>query len=84
MSNKFRFVIPNDEQYILLPIELKWDMYGQEDSIELYEEDVIKDIIGVPEDFELLRFSHKPYNNDTKTDVKYDFHFYCSGLSTFS
>ena len=55
MSNKFRFVIPNDEQYILLPIELKWDMYGQEDSIELYEEDVIKDIIGVAEDFELLR-----------------------------
>ena len=32
-------------------------MYGQEDSIELYEEDVIKDIIGVAEDFELLRFS---------------------------
>ena len=57
MSNKFRFVIPNDEQYILLPIEMKWDMYGQEDSIELYEEDVIKDIIGVAEDFELLRFS---------------------------
>ncbi len=76
MSNKFRFVIPNDEQYILLPIELKWDMYGQEDSIELYEEDVIRDIINSPEDFELLRFSHKPYDNDTKTDVKYDFNFY--------
>jgi len=76
VSNKFTFVIPNDEQYILLPIELKWDMYGQEDSIELYEEDVIEDIIGIAEDFELLRFSHKPYDNDTKTDVKYDFHFY--------
>ena len=51
-------------------------MYGQEDSIELYEEDVLEEIIGVAEDFELLRFSHKPYDNDTKTDVKYDFHFY--------
>lgn len=76
MSNKFRFTIPNEEQYILLPIEMKWDMYGQEDSIELYEEEVLKDIIGSPEDFEILRFSHSPYDDGYRTDINYSFFFY--------
>ncbi len=74
--NKFKFTLPTNDQYINLPIEIKWDFNGKEDSIELYEEDVIKEIIGLPEDFEVLRFDHSPYDEGTKTDIKYDFHFY--------
>ncbi len=75
--NKFKFTLPTNDQYINLPIEIKWDFNGKEDSIELYEEDVVKEIIGLPEDFEILRFEHSPYgDNNSKTDVKYDFHFY--------
>jgi hypothetical protein len=41
VNNKFKFILPNTDQYIDLPIELKWDFYGRDDSIGVYEADVI-------------------------------------------
>jgi hypothetical protein len=76
VSNKFKFVLPATDKYIDLPIELKWDFYGRDDSIEIYEHEVIEEIIGTAYDFEVFRFSHEPYNENTKTDIKYDFHFF--------
>jgi hypothetical protein len=84
VNNKFTFTLPENDQYINLPVEIKWDFNGKEDSIELYEEDVVKEIIGVAEDFEVLRFSHASYSSDTKTDVKYDFHFYSGDTTDIS
>ena len=76
MSNKFKFILPKTDQYIDLPIELKWDFYGRDDSINVYEADVLKELVGSAEDFEILRFAHAPYSSDTKTDIKYNFHFF--------
>ena len=76
MNNKFKFILPNTDQYINLPIELKWDFYGRDDSIDVYEADVIKELVGSAEDFEILRFAHAPYSSDTKTDIKYNFYFF--------
>jgi len=76
VSNKFKFVLPATDKYIDLPIELKWDFYGRDDSIEIYEHEVIEEIIGTAYDFEVFRFSHESYSSDTKTDIKYDFHFF--------
>ena len=81
MSNKFLFTIPKGNKTIDLPIEIKWDFYGRDDSIELYEEEVLTDIIGVPKDFEILRFSHDSYTPNEKTAINYNFYFY-SGVST--
>lgn len=80
MSNKFLFTIPKGNKSIDLPIEIKWDFYGRDDSIELYEEEVLGDIIGVAKDFEILRFSHSPYIPNQKTEIKYDFYFYDSSV----
>ena len=81
MSNKFLFTVPKGNKTIDLPIEIKWDFYGRDDSIELYEEEVLVDIIGVPKDFEILRFSHDSYRPYEKTAIHYNFYFY-SGVST--
>ena len=55
-----------------IPIEMNWDFYGRTDSIELYEDEVLKEIIGIAEDFEVMRFSHKEYSNtDLKTKINY-------------
>ena len=51
VNNNYRFTIPTKDTFLNLPIEVKWDFYGREDSIELYEEDVIKVIIGSTKDF---------------------------------
>jgi hypothetical protein len=76
VNNKYTFTIPTDNKTIDLPLEIKWDFYGRDDSIDEYETEVIKEVIGSAEDFEILRFAHDSYQNDTKTDVNYDFYFY--------
>ena len=74
--NRYKFIIPKTDQYIDLPIEMKWDFYGRDDSISVYEDEVINELTGNKEDFEILRFAHAPYSSNTKTDIKYKFYFF--------
>lgn len=57
---------------------MDWGISGLEQSIELYEEDIIKDVIGVGNDYEVDRFAHEEYEDKTK--ITYSFNFY-SGVS---
>lgn len=76
-NNKYTFTLPKgNDKYINIPIEIKWDFIGQDDAIEEYQQQVVEEIVGFPGDFEILRFAHDSYNNGTKTDIKYDFHFF--------
>jgi hypothetical protein len=76
-ANKFKFRIPRDgDKYINLPVEIKWDFLGQDDSVDKFEGEVVKEIIGSIDDYEVGRFAHQPYDTNTKTDIKYDFHFF--------
>ena len=76
-NNSYKFTLPKgDDKYINIPIEIKWDFLGQDDAVEEYQQKVVEEVIGIPGDFEVLRFAHAPYNNGTKTDIKYDFHFF--------
>ena len=81
VSNKYTFILNDNTKTIDIPIELKWDFYGRDDSIEVYEKDVIKEIIGVPNDFEVLRFTHDSYEQLEKTEIKYDFYFFNTGAT---
>jgi hypothetical protein len=75
--NKYKFKIPrNGDKYINLPVEIKWDFLGQDDSIDKFETEVIKEVIGSVDDFEVGRFAHDSYGLNSKTNVKYDFHFF--------
>jgi hypothetical protein len=55
---------------------MKWDFAGRTDSIEKYEDEVLTDIIGVAEDFEILRFAHAPYGQTSRTEIFYEFNFF--------
>lgn len=55
---------------------MKWDFYGRDDSIDVYETEVISELVGKEQDFEILRFAHAPYSSNTKTELKYNFYFY--------
>ena len=81
VNNKYKFTVPGVNQTLTIPIEMNWDFYGRDDSIEVYQDEVIKVIAGIPEDFEVIRFGHESYGNNEKTELKYDFHFY-SGVPT--
>ena len=76
MNNSYRFILPENDQSIDIPIEIKWDFQGHTDSIELYEDEVIEEIVGLPKDFEIVRFSHAPYGNEQQTSLEYQFYFF--------
>lgn len=67
------------DKQVNIPIELSWDYSGIDQSIDLYEEEVITEIIGVGRDFEVTRFSHEPYTSVTynnMTEINYEFYFH--------
>lgn len=93
VNDKFLITPGVTGKTITIPLEIKWDFGGREDSIELYEEDVIEQIIGEPKDFEVLRFAHNEWtsreldnlgNNIVKTDITYQFYFFTGIPATVS
>jgi hypothetical protein len=77
-NNYFRKIQTVNEQYINIPIEIKFDMEGREDLINEWENDVIEEIINPINDFEITKFAHKEYyvNNVMRTDINYEFFFF--------
>jgi len=75
--NKFKIVKTSTDKYIDIPVEIKWDLYGRDDSIDEIQEDIIEKVIGKPKDFELTRFENKQYPGESyETAVNYNFYFY--------
>lgn len=73
--NKIKIKLPVGDQFINIPIEMKWDISGRQDSIEDYQNEMVKEVLGLPYDFEIVRFSNKEYQNQT-TELNYKFHFF--------
>jgi hypothetical protein len=67
-----------------IPIELNWDYLNVGDSIELYEQGVIAEVLGDGRDFEVTRFANQPYSGTSSgvTEINYKFYFYSGGSLT--
>lgn len=79
MNNNYRFILPKTDQAIDIPIEIKWDFHGRNDSIEIYEDEVIEEIVGSPKDYEIMRFGHNTYDLPPLTnisEINYKFFFF--------
>ena len=77
--NKYKIVLPENDQYLNIPLEMNWDFLGRDDSIEEYQEKMVKEVVGGVNDFEVLQFSHNEYVNNSnfeKTNINYEFYFY--------
>ena len=59
--NRYRFSDNGTERELQIPIEQFWDVNGREDAIEVYEEEVVEQVINPTEDFEVTRFDHESY-----------------------
>ena len=82
--SKYKILRSNLGKQIDIPIEIKWDIYGQDDSLDTFQEQVVEKAIGTPKDFELARFENKKYLNSFETLVKYNFYFYTGLTDNFS
>ena len=54
--NKYKIVLPENDQYLNIPLEMNWDFLGRDDSIEVYQETMVKEVVGGVNDFEVLQF----------------------------
>ena len=84
VNNKYRFVLSEISQEINIPIEINWDLLDRGNDVEKYENEVIKEVLGSPIDYEIDRFSHQKYGNFNQTDVNYEFYFYSGQTSQLS
>lgn len=56
---------------------MDWDNAGRGDAVDIYEQDIVNQIINPIEDFEITRFSNSFWDVDqTKTSIQYDFYFF--------
>lgn len=76
--NKYKILRPTTDQHIDIPIEIKWDFAGRDESIDEYQEKMVKEVIGSANDFEIDRFAHNEYDEIgiEKTSINYEFNFY--------
>jgi len=81
--NKYKILRSSLDKQIDIPVEIKWDFYGQDDSLDVFQEEVVEKAIGKPKDFELTRFQNKQYFNSFETSVRYNFYFYNGLLDEF-
>lgn len=74
-ATRIKIVKQDIDKYVNIPVNMQWDFMGRDDSINLYEVEAIKEVIGTPEDFEIIRFAHNVYPN-SESSIKYIFNFY--------
>lgn len=70
--------ITKDRQ-INVPIQIDWDITGQDQAIQTFQDEVVKQVIGEPYDFEVSRFPHDVEPTNKKTEINYEFYFYSGG-----
>jgi hypothetical protein len=76
--NKYKILNTNKNFQLQVNIPTTWDYANRGDLIDDYETIVAKEMVGVPQNFEMARFSRKPTldsNNELNTSVTYKFYF---------
>ena len=69
-------IVKNDtDKFINIPVNMQWDFMGRDDSIQEYETEALKQVIGNPQDFEIIRFAHNVFANQDSY-INYVFNFY--------
>jgi len=76
--NKYKILNTNKNFQLQVNIPTTWDYANRGDLIDDYESIVAKEMVGVPQNFEMAKFSRKPTldsNNEIYTSVTYKFYF---------
>lgn len=73
--NKIKLLQSQLDKYVNIPVNMTWDFTGRDDALDEYTAPILKEVIGVAKDFEVIRFPQNPFPNGD-TDVNYIFKFY--------
>lgn len=72
--NKIKILTSDLEKGIVVPIGMNWDFLDRESTIKTQEQEIIKEVIGIPTNYELSRFRNLPNGPDNR-QLNYNFHF---------
>lgn len=84
--NKLTFNVGNINKSFNLNIDGDWEYSNLSDAYEKFERDSVKDVINIPFDYEVERFSNEEYDffGFPKTELNYSFNFFNDNTSLFS
>ena len=71
--NNLEYIKTNIDQNIVIPLSDDWDWGGIEQGYAQFEAQVLDEIIPTNDDFEVTRFEHSEY--EEQTDINYGFYF---------
>jgi hypothetical protein len=72
------------DKFLDIPVELSFDLLGQDDAIDEIQEETVERVIGKPIDFECERFANKQYPNTAQSDINYIFNFFDFSVNDIS
>jgi len=88
--NKIKLTAFTNNQEIVIPFDMQWDLVNREDSIISEEKNIIEQVIGQPSNYELVRFSRRPQDlqpfsltQGGFTQVVHRFNFYSGVTDTW-
>ena len=88
--NKIKITPIVNSQEIVIPLDMRWDLLNREDTLINEENSIIKEVIGTPTNYELVRFSRRPFDLSVnssffggQTEVRHVFKFYSGATDTW-
>lgn len=89
--NKIKLTAFTNNQEIVVPFDMQWDLVNREDSVISEEKNIIEQVIGQPSNYELARFSRRPRDlqpfsptQGGSTQVVHRFNFYSAATDTWT
>lgn len=73
--NKFKILQDQLDAYINIPLNMDWDFSGRDQALVEYETEMVKQVLGLPLNFETTRFAHNTFQNGD-SELNYEFYFY--------
>jgi hypothetical protein len=75
--SNYRITYNGNDKFINIPVEIKFDMVGRDEGVDVIQEEIKKQATNRITDFEVTRFSHSNWDNDVnKSEINYQFNFF--------
>jgi hypothetical protein len=75
--NNYRYAFNPVDGFINIPLQIAFDNEGREDGINIFQENIIEQVINDIDDFETTKFANAQYlPGSDSTDINYEFYFY--------
>jgi hypothetical protein len=66
IANKIKILRGTKNRELVIPITQNWDFSDRGNTVDAFQDEVVKQVLGVPVNYELARFTKKQINVRTQ------------------